>query len=104
MPWQSPVWYGFDKGTVNGRAPSTSGVYALKGSDGRWLYIGEAESIASSLRAHLAGDNKCITNCRPATFSFESLGIERVMRLEALVREMLPLCNRGRADDGSDDG
>lgn len=92
MPWQSPVWYAFDKGTVNGRAPNVSGVYALKGSEGRWLYIGEGSSIASSLLGHLAGNNKCITACRPAMFSFECPG--GVARRDALIRELLPLCNR----------
>ena len=95
MPWQTRVWYAFDKSTINGRAPNAPGVYALKGSDGRWLYIGEADSIASSLLGHLAGDNQCLTECRPATFSYEGLGVERVMRREALVRELSPACNRG---------
>jgi hypothetical protein len=92
MPWQSPVWYPFTKGTVNGRAPNTPGVYALKGSDGRWLFVGEAHSIASSLLGHLAGNNECITGCRPAVFSFECHG--GVARRDELVRELLPLCNR----------
>ena len=94
MPWQSPVWYGFDKGTVNGRAPNTSGVYALKGSDGRWLYVGAAASIALSLKRHLAGDDPCLAACRPATFSFESRAShETAARRDALIHELLPLCN-----------
>ena len=97
MPWQSPVWYTFDKRTVNGRAPNTRGVYALKGSDGRWLFVGEAKSIASSLLGHLAGNNERITGCRPAVFSFECPG--DVARRDALVQELLPLCNRpGRTE------
>lgn len=91
MPWQSPVWYAFDKRTVNGRAPNTHGVCALKDSDGRWLFVGEARSIASSLLGHLAGNNGCIAACQPATFSFECLG--GVARRDALIRELLPLCN-----------
>jgi hypothetical protein len=92
MTWQSPVWYAFDKGTVNARAPSSPGLYALKGSDGGWLFVGESKSIASSLLGHLAGDNKCVTNCRPATFSFECHS--SVARRDALIRELLPVCNR----------
>jgi hypothetical protein len=98
MAWQNPVWYGFDKATVNGRAPNISGVYALKGPDGRWLYVGETASIASSLLGHLGGDNKCITDCGPAAFSFESRAAdERAARRDALFREHLPLCNQGPA-------
>jgi hypothetical protein len=94
VPWQDPVWYDFDKGTVNGRAPSVSGIYALKGIDGRWLYVGETDSIATSLLGHLAGDNRCITECGPATFSFEVRDAgERTARRDALLYEFLPLCN-----------
>jgi hypothetical protein len=98
MPWQGPVWYGFNKGTINARAPSSSGVYGLKGSDGRWLYVGETANIASSLQAHLAGDNSCLKECRPATFSFEfRAGDERAARRDALVAELTPICNRAPA-------
>ena len=94
MPWQSSVWYGFDKGTVNGRAPTTSGVYALKGSDGRWLYVGASSNIASSLKGHLAGDNACITACHPAMFSYESrAGHDMFARRLALIQRLLPICN-----------
>lgn len=92
MPWRSSVWYPFDKGTVNGRAPNSPGVYALKGSDGRWLFVGEAKCIAFSLLGHLASDDRRVTDCRPATFSFQCHS--GVARRDALVRELLPLCTR----------
>jgi hypothetical protein len=95
MPWQNPAWYGFNKGTVNARAPNASGVYGLKDSDGQWLYVGEATAIASSLLRHLAGDNWCITEGHPATFSFEALAVAgRAARRDALTLELLPHCNR----------
>jgi len=97
MPWQSQAWYGFNKGTVNGRAPTVSGVYGLKGSDGRWLYVGESASIASSLLGHVAGDNARILECRPATFSFEICNApERMTRRAALILELLPVHNQRR--------
>jgi hypothetical protein len=95
MPWDNPVWYGFDKGSINARAPNSSGVYALRGIDGQWLYVGESARVASSLLRHLAGDNKCITESSPATFSFEARGAsERAARRDALLYEFLPLCGR----------
>jgi hypothetical protein len=91
MPWQSQIWYGFNKGTVNGRAPNVSGVYALKGSDGRWLYVGESASIASGLLRHFAGGNPRIVEGQPTTFSFELCDAhERAARRDALIAELLP--------------
>ena len=95
MPWQSQIWYCFDKGTVNGRAPNVSGVYALKSSDGRWLYVGESASVASSLLRHLAGDNARLIESHPTLFSFEPCHAdERIARRDMLIRELLPLCNK----------
>ncbi|MFI5184775.1 MAG: hypothetical protein ACHQNV_10265 [Vicinamibacteria bacterium] len=91
MPWRSPVWYGFDKGTINGRAPNVSGVYALKGPDGRWLYFGEAASIAASLLRHLSSESARLTEGRAATFSYELCSAdERAKRRDALAAELLP--------------
>jgi hypothetical protein len=95
MPWDNPVWYGFDKGSINARAPNGSGVYAIRGIDGRWLYVGESPRIASTLLGHLAGDNRCVIDSAPATFSFEARkACERAARRDALLYEFLPLCNR----------
>ena len=94
MPWPNQIWNGFDKGTVNGRAPNVSGVYALRGSGGQWLYVGESARVASSLLGHLAGDNARLAESRPTTFSFEPCDAgQRTARRGALIAELLPPCN-----------
>ena len=91
MAWPSQIWYGFDKSTVNGRAPNVSGVYVVKGSDGKWLHVGESARIASGLLRHLTGKNARLIEGDPAMFSYELCGAEkRTLRRDALIAEFLP--------------
>jgi hypothetical protein len=94
MPWWSSAWYAYDKGTVNARAPSASGVYGLKDADGEWIYVGECAAIAGRLLRHLAARKAWAPEASPTLFSFEMCSEkERVARRDALVQELHPTCS-----------
>jgi hypothetical protein len=95
MPWWSSAWYTYDKGTVNARAPSASGVYALKDASGQWIYVGECAAIAARLLHHLAARKDWAPDASPTQFSFELCGEkERVARRDTLVQELHPTSSR----------
>lgn len=84
----------YDKGNVNARAPSASGVYALRGANEQWIYLGESASIASSLIHHFAARKAWVAEACPTHFSFELCSDkERVARRDALIQELHPTCH-----------
>ncbi len=94
MPWRSSTWYAYNKGTVNARAPSASGVYGFKDASGRWIYVGECAAIATRLLGHLAARRAWAAEASPTQFSFEMCSEkERVARRDALVQELHPTCS-----------
>jgi hypothetical protein len=100
MPIASPR-YAFTETMVSG-APADPGVYALWEND-ELIYYGHARggsaTIQSSLRAHLARDNKC--TARATHYGWEISSNPAAREVE-LMREFergnkrLPRCNNAR--------
>jgi hypothetical protein len=80
--------------TVLAHAPSAPGVYALWTSS-HWVYIGESADLRSRLLAHLEGDDDCIIQNGARGFGFEFIENPslRAARAQALIQELLPVCN-----------
>jgi hypothetical protein len=91
--WQGTSFH-FDRQTVMAIAPNAPGVYALWRTDG-WIYVGECHDVQRRLLAHSEGDNARIAREAPKGFGFELIPKldQRVARLEALIRELAPICN-----------
>jgi len=76
------------------RAPQSSGVYALFGTDG-WVYVGECGNIRARLLAHFDGPNACVKGRQPMGFQFELVAAkQRAARKSELIVELKPVCNR----------
>ncbi len=94
MPWNNPDGYSYTRASIQANAPALAGVYALYNAK-NWIYIGESQNIQARLIQHANGDNACITNYAPPTFSYElSAAQQRVARQDQLIAELRPFCNR----------
>jgi len=94
MPWNNPTQYPFTHSSIKANAPASSGVYALYDSR-RAVYFGESGNIQARLLQHLTGDNPCIVQMKPTTFSYEPVtSHQRLARQNELIRESRPICNQ----------
>ncbi len=94
MAWQGSNRFGCLKSWILIYAPMGSGVYALYSHE-RWLYIGEAADIRGRLLRHLEDNDPCLAQHTPTHFAFQSVPADdRAARLQALIAEYQPICNR----------
>jgi predicted GIY-YIG superfamily endonuclease len=95
MPWTGNN-LSWDPFTIYVQAPAASGIYVLRRGD-VWIYLGETDDIQHRLLEHYNGHDLCVKEQGPTSFGFELLPARtRVPRLEELIRELSPVCNRGR--------
>jgi len=76
-------------------APAEGGVYAICGTDGRYLYFGETNDIRRRLAEHLDDANGCVQRAGGVFFAYEiypSYGT-RLARRDKLIATYLPPCN-----------
>ncbi len=75
-----------------GRAPESSGVYAIF-SRKRWLYVGVSADIRRSLFGHLNGSPPALSAQGPLSFMFERVPAgDRTARWQAVVADLKPAC------------
>jgi hypothetical protein len=69
-------------------------VYALRGANDQWIYVGESATIASALLRHLAARNAWVPEGAATKFSFDLCSDkERIARRDALIQELQPTCS-----------
>ncbi|HEV8441560.1 MAG TPA: GIY-YIG nuclease family protein [Methylomirabilota bacterium] len=94
MPWKNPRGFLYNPASVRRNAPAAAGIYGIF-TRREWIYIGESKDIQARLLQHLNGDNPCISGSEAASFNFELVPeIQRVARMNGLVAEFDPVCNR----------
>lgn len=78
-------------------APSASGVYGISNSR-EWIFVGEADDIRAALMQHLKEPHTPQMRRMPTGFVFEVCErASRCARLDRLVLEYEPICNRRSA-------
>jgi hypothetical protein len=94
MPFNQFTPRNFTSDSVKMHAPVTSGVYGISNAR-EWIYIGESNNIQNSLMTHLQDLQASIGKHGPTGFVFEVCDeAHRSARLDRLVREYDPACNR----------
>jgi len=94
MPFGELIPHPFTTGAVRVYAPTTEGVYGIS-SAREWIFIGETENIQNALLAHLQDAGAALMKREPTGFTYESCaGPTRTVRLNRLVAEYKPTCNR----------
>jgi hypothetical protein len=84
----------FTSGAIQMYAPLTSGVYGISNAS-EWIYVGEADNIQDALLEHLHDVDTSLMKRQPTGFVFEVCdGGRRTARLDRLVLEYEPICNR----------
>lgn len=84
----------FNASAVQMYAPVTSGVYGISNARA-WIFIGETANIQAALLAHLEKSGTSLLKQQPTGFVFEVCeGARRATRLDRLVLEYEPVCNR----------
>jgi hypothetical protein len=75
-------------------APQLGGVYGLSNAQ-EWIFVGEADNIQEALGDHLRDLGTSLMKRQPTGFVFEVCdGARRSARLDCLVLEYEPSCNR----------
>ena len=70
------------------------GVYGLSNAR-EWVFVGVTDDIRSTLLDHLREGNTMLKSRRPTGFTFEICHpSQRATRVERLVTELSPVCNR----------
>jgi predicted GIY-YIG superfamily endonuclease len=89
------VAYPWNRNSILTSAPDKPGVYAIWNKQ-VWIYIGETQDIQRRLLEHFDNTEACIHQSGPAVWGYELFQSEqfRIQRQRALIRELLPACNR----------
>jgi hypothetical protein len=96
MAYDGGETYVFAYQAVQEKAPNASGVYTIYTSQ-RWVHVGESDDIRQSLLRHLNEPPACMARYGPLSFSFETVpAVERLLRQQALVTELMPACNAAK--------
>jgi hypothetical protein len=97
LPFANYVARNFSTISVQGYAPPVSGVYGLS-SAREWIVIGETDDIQAKLLQLLQDQSSPVGVRKPTGFTFEICpGPSRVTRMNALVQELSPVCNRAES-------
>jgi excinuclease UvrABC nuclease subunit len=90
------VAFPWNRNSILTSAPNKPGVYAIWNKQ-VWIYIGETQDIQRRLLEHFDHTEACIQESKPAVWGYELFQSEqfRIQRQRALIRELLPACNRG---------
>ena len=94
MPFERVFPRSFSAQTVNAEAPAMSGVYGISNA-AQWIFIGETDNIQAALMTHLREPANILQDRQPTGFVYEVCDrAQRPARLDCLVREYEPVCNR----------
>ncbi len=94
MPFDQGFPRPFTASSVREYAPAESGVYAVSNAR-EWIYIGAAGNVQEALLLHLQEPGTALLKHEPTGFVFEACDpATRSNRLDRLVREYDPPCNR----------
>ncbi|MFB3779807.1 MAG: hypothetical protein ACE141_19460 [Bryobacteraceae bacterium] len=94
MPFQFFLPRPLTPRSIRANAPAASGLYGISNAR-EWIYIGEADNIQATLARHLQHRDTAVMKCGPTGFVFELCEpATRPVRLERLVVEYAPFCNR----------
>ena len=96
MPFEKLFPRSFSPPSIMEHAPARSGVYGISNAS-EWIYIGETDNIREALSRHLRESDATIFRRQPTGFVFEVCDpASRPTRLERLILEYSPVCNRDR--------
>jgi hypothetical protein len=94
VPFEGYGGFSFSPVSVSRNAPSLPGVYGLSNAR-EWVFVGVTDDIRASLMGHLQEGNTALKSRAPTGFTFEICHPSlRAARVERLVTELSPVCNR----------
>lgn len=97
MPFNATAQNAFTETGILASAPRGSGVYGIFNAN-EWIYVGEAGDMEARLLDHVRGNSDQsarISRRNPTGFLCEPCAaLTRVLREQALIRELNPTCNR----------
>ena len=94
MPFDQSAALSFTAVSVQRNVPACSGVYGLSNSR-EWIFIGETGDLQAALLQHLQERGTEVAASKPTGVCFErSAPAARFTRLQQLIREFNPFCNR----------